>query len=319
VDRVVGAHTSLTLLGTLQEVREHAAALVPDGFIAATPPEYLAHLERYLRATLGNRCTPERLRLLLGGNGSGSASDLPDLADLSTQIRVLTVHSDGSDGLDLSPELRTALREVGRLRDEVVSGGALNADRTLAVLDAVGETLRLIGAESDQAEVRELIAATGATPSPQDPATAEVFAQMAADVEASVRVTPPILPGARRITSMLSEIGLAQVIVTQSPRRIVESVAHALGDVFVGLITGDDGLPGKPTPAPYAAAIEFLGLRPEECVAVEDSPTGAASARGNGIHVVQIGATKHFPADPGLVVVPDLASITPHLLLWAQR
>ena len=50
VDRVVGAHTSLTLLGTLQEVREHAAALVPDGFIAATPPEYLAHLERYLRA-----------------------------------------------------------------------------------------------------------------------------------------------------------------------------------------------------------------------------------------------------------------------------
>ena len=50
VDRVVGEHTSLTLLGTLQEVREHAAALVPDGFIAATPPEYLAHLERYLRA-----------------------------------------------------------------------------------------------------------------------------------------------------------------------------------------------------------------------------------------------------------------------------
>ena len=50
VDRVVGAHTSLTLLGTLQEVREHAAALVPNGFIADTPPEYLAHLERYLQA-----------------------------------------------------------------------------------------------------------------------------------------------------------------------------------------------------------------------------------------------------------------------------
>ncbi|TFH52651.1 DUF3418 domain-containing protein [Actinomyces viscosus] len=50
VDRVVGEHTSLTLLGTLQEVREHAAALVPDGFLTATPPEHLAHLERYLRA-----------------------------------------------------------------------------------------------------------------------------------------------------------------------------------------------------------------------------------------------------------------------------
>ena len=50
VDRVVGEHTSLTLLGTLQEVREHAAALILDGFISATPPEYLVHLERYLRA-----------------------------------------------------------------------------------------------------------------------------------------------------------------------------------------------------------------------------------------------------------------------------
>ena len=50
VERVVGEHTSLTLLSTLQEVREHAAALVPGGFITTTPPEHLAHLERYLRA-----------------------------------------------------------------------------------------------------------------------------------------------------------------------------------------------------------------------------------------------------------------------------
>ena len=141
------------------------------GLLGVLPP----HLERYLRSTLGDRCTPEGLRALLADS---DASDPPDLADLSTQIRVLTVHSDGSDGLDLSPELRTALREVGRLRDEVVSGGALNADRTLAVLDAVGETLRLIGAESDQAEVRELIAAIdggqGAGSGPLDAVGVEV-------------------------------------------------------------------------------------------------------------------------------------------------
>ncbi|BDF98066.1 hypothetical protein AoKodu_03670 [Actinomyces oris K20] len=50
VERVVGEHTSLTLLNTLQEVREQAAALVPEGFITTTPPEHLAHLERYLQA-----------------------------------------------------------------------------------------------------------------------------------------------------------------------------------------------------------------------------------------------------------------------------
>lgn len=162
-----------------------------------------------------------------------------------------------------------------------------------------------------------LIAATGAAPSPEDPAAAEIFSRMTAEVEAAVRADPPILPGARRITSMLSEVGLAQVIVTQSPRRIVESVARALGDVFVALVTGDDGLSGKPAPAPYAAAVELLGLRPEQCVVVEDSATGAASARSNDLLVVQVGGgAKHFPGDPGLIVVRDLASITPHLLLW---
>ena len=165
----------------------------------------------------------------------------------------------------------------------------------------------------------ELIAETGATASPQDPATAEVFAEISARVEAAVRADPPILPGARSITATLNEIGLAQVIVTQSPRPIVEAVAHALGDVFVELVTGDDGLPGKPTPAPYAAAIELLGLSPEECVVVEDSATGAASARSNNLRVIQVGGeTKLFPGDPGLVVVKDLASITPHLLLWDE-
>ena len=165
----------------------------------------------------------------------------------------------------------------------------------------------------------ELIAATGATRSWDDPATRETFEAIAHDVEASVTAAPPLLPGALRITSALSEVGLAQAIVSASPRRIVEKVASALGDVFAVLVTGDDGVGAKPDPLPYATAVERLDLRPQDCVVVEDSPTGAASARGNGIHVVQIGAQKHFPADPGLVVVPDLASITPHLLLWAQR
>lgn len=186
-------------------------------------------------------------------------------------------------------------------------GGTVTSERIAAIKGA------------SIARTREVIASTGATASPDDPATAEVFAGMAADVEASVRAHPPILPGAREITSAMAELGLAQAIVTQSPRGIVDAVARELGDVFVALVTGDDGLPGKPTPAPYAEAMRRLDLPTEQCVAVEDSATGAASARSNGLFVIQIGGTKHFPADPGLVVVPHLASVTPHLLLWASR
>ena len=146
---------------------------------------------------------------------------------------------------------------------------------------------QMTGASIRQA--RELIAVTGATRSWDDPATQEAFEAIAHDVEASVSAAPPLLPGALRITSALSEVGLAQGIVSASPRRIVEKVASALGDVFAVLVTGDDGVGAKPDPLPYATAVERLDLRPQDCVVVEDSPTGAASARGNGIHVVQIG------------------------------
>ncbi|WP_136314361.1 HAD family hydrolase [Actinomyces procaprae] len=165
---------------------------------------------------------------------------------------------------------------------------------------------------------RELIAATGAAPTPDAPEAEAIFTGMAADVEAAVKASPPLVPGAREITQTLLEVGLAQVIVTQSPRPIVEAVAHALGDVFVGAVTGDDGLPGKPDRAPYAAGMRLLGLSEDQCVVVEDSATGAASARSNDLRVIQIGGRKHFPADPGLVVVPELKAVTPHLLLWAE-
>ncbi|GGO94650.1 HAD family hydrolase [Actinomyces gaoshouyii] len=176
---------------------------------------------------------------------------------------------------------------------------------------------RLTGASIETA--RRLIAETGAVSDWTDPAAGDLFTAIADDVGARVAASPPLLPGAERITSALAQRGVAQAIVSASPRRIVESVARALGDVFAVTITGDDGAGAKPDPLPYATAVERLGLTPAECVVVEDSATGVASARANGIHVVQIGATKVFPADPGLVVVPDLTSVTPHALLREDR
>jgi len=123
------------------------------GLLGVLPP----HLERYLRSTLGDRCTPEGLRALLADS---DASDPPDLADLSTQIRILTAR--GADGrylVTLPRGLGSKLHEVRHVRNEAVHGGAFDADKTLAALVAANEVLRLIGAESGRAEIRELIAA----------------------------------------------------------------------------------------------------------------------------------------------------------------
>ena len=44
----------------------------------------------------------------------------------------------------------------------------------------------------------------------------------------------------------------------------------------------------KPHPEPYLAAMRKLGLQPEDCVAFEDSPTGATAAVAAGVHTIGI-------------------------------
>lgn len=50
VDGEIRSSSSLALLNTLADVRDHVAGLVYDGFVSATPPGRLPHLARYLRA-----------------------------------------------------------------------------------------------------------------------------------------------------------------------------------------------------------------------------------------------------------------------------
>ena len=51
---------------------------------------------------------------------------------------------------------------------------------------------------------------------------------------------------------------------------------------------------GKPFPDIYLAAARGLGLAPEDCVAIEDSPVGASAAVAAGMHVVGLVAGGHI-------------------------
>ena len=141
--------------------------LVLRGLLVVLP----THLEPYVRALLGDRCPPARLNSLLAGSSSTDSSShgrpsrgatpvVPDLADLSTQIRILTFR--GSDGrylMPLPPGLGSKLHEVRRFRNDAVHGRPFDADRTLAALVAASEALRLAGADAGRDELRALIAA----------------------------------------------------------------------------------------------------------------------------------------------------------------
>lgn len=64
------------------------------------------------------------------------------------------------------------------------------------------------------------------------------------------------------------------------------------------LITADDVKRGKPNPEAYLLAAAKLGVRPEQCVVVEDAPAGIRAAHAAGMRVIAV-ATTHAQAELG--------------------
>jgi sugar-phosphatase len=62
------------------------------------------------------------------------------------------------------------------------------------------------------------------------------------------------------------------------------------------LITADDVKRGKPNPEAYLLAAARLGVRPENCVVIEDAPAGIRAAHAAGMRVVAV-ATTHSQAE----------------------
>jgi sugar-phosphatase len=57
------------------------------------------------------------------------------------------------------------------------------------------------------------------------------------------------------------------------------------------LVTSDDVTNGKPHPEPYLRGAQKLGLRPAECLVIEDAPAGIQSARAGGMKVIGLAST----------------------------
>ena len=99
----------------------------------------------------------------------------------------------------------------------------------------------------------------------------------------------PWRPGARELLTEVCAAGIPTALVTMSWRRFADEVVNALPTgAFDVLVVGDDVEHGKPHPAPYLLAAERLGVDITKCVAIEDSPTGVASALAAGAIVLAV-------------------------------
>jgi HAD superfamily hydrolase (TIGR01509 family) len=100
----------------------------------------------------------------------------------------------------------------------------------------------------------------------------------------------PWRPGARDALAAVRAAGFPMALVTSTERGLTEIALDTIGrSLFDVTVCGDevDGL-NKPDPEPYLRAARMLGVDAACCVAIEDSPTGTASAVGAGCTVLVV-------------------------------
>jgi sugar-phosphatase len=81
-------------------------------------------------------------------------------------------------------------------------------------------------------------------------------------------------------------------VVTSGTRRLASKRLQIAGlPVPEKMVSADEVKLGKPDPAPFRRGAELLGLAAEQCVAVEDAPSGIEAAHRAGMRVFAVPTT----------------------------
>lgn len=94
--------------------------------------------------------------------------------------------------------------------------------------------------------------------------------------------------------------GLGLAIASGSSRRVIEFTLHEVGleELFPLLVSADEVDSPKPSPDVYLKAARRLDVKPENCLAVEDSLPGVESALAAGMACVAV--PHHYADNPEL-------------------
>jgi HAD superfamily hydrolase (TIGR01509 family) len=112
---------------------------------------------------------------------------------------------------------------------------------------------------------------------------------------------PPLIEGAAEaVRALAARWPLA--LASSSPRLLIDRVlaSSGLDRLFVFSISTEELKRGKPAPDVYLRSAARFGLAPAECVAIEDSVNGVASALAAGMRVIAIPDLR-YPLDRSLL------------------
>jgi HAD superfamily hydrolase (TIGR01509 family) len=159
-------------------------------------------------------------------------------------------------------------------------------------------------------------AARRARRAPDDLVAAEL-ARLRAEKGFTQRISRGLLmqPGGLALVQALrTQARLA--LVTRAARRDVDFVLTLAGiaDAFTCVVTADDKVEGKPSPAPYALALEKLSRTAPaasgDALAFEDARAGIRAARAAGVRVVAVGPLPAHHAMEADAYYPTLAGLS---------
>jgi len=172
-------------------------------------------------------------------------------------------------------------------------GGTWTHEQSLEMVGmGLEDAARILQAAGVRMQVHEII----------DFLTQEVLTQLRDD-------HVPFRPGARELLRSLRDAGIPTGLVTMSMRSMATEIVELIDfEAFDVVVAGDDVTRPKPFPDPYLQACEALGIRPQDAVAIEDSPNGLRSSVAAGIpsigvpHIVSlvgVGAQELWPTLDG--------------------
>lgn len=95
-------------------------------------------------------------------------------------------------------------------------------------------------------------------------------------------------PGLREFLSALRAQGIRTGIVSSTRSQLILTALDRLHLVsqFDVVVCGDMVTRRKPDPEPYLRAAQLLGLAPDNCLVIEDSPTGIRAGKAAGCTVL---------------------------------
>ncbi|MBA3507043.1 MAG: HAD family phosphatase [Betaproteobacteria bacterium] len=133
----------------------------------------------------------------------------------------------------------------------------------------------------------------------------------------------PLKDGAAELLEQLAALGVPVAVATStaSERAMQKLQAAGILASFKAVVGGDQVKNSKPHPDIYMRAAEILGVRPEKCLALEDSENGVRSAAGAGMTVIQIpDMVKPSPAlcSLGHIILHSLHDVRTYAFQGAQ-